>query len=80
MINKSLCGLITARKGSSEFGTVNQLCFLTVTQDVFYDMCGRMLAQHIFGFVQSLVSRQLCHLVEMHSKCTSMIYRMEIYE
>lgn len=48
-------------------------------QDMFYDVCDRMLAQHIFGFVQS-VSCRLRHLVEMHSKWTSVIYRMKIYE
>lgn len=80
MINESLCGLITARKGGSEISSVNQHSFLTVTQDLFYNMCDRMLAQHIFGSVQSFVSRQLRHLAEMHSKRTSVIYRVEIYE
>lgn len=79
-INKSLCGLITARKGWSEIGAVSQHSFLTVTQGVFYDVCDRMLAQQIFGSVQRFVSRRLRHLVERHSKGTSAIYCVEIYE
>lgn len=68
------------RKGRSEIGAVNQHSFLTATQDVFYDVCDRMLAQQIFGFVQPFVSRRLRHLVEIHSKRTSVIYCTEIYE
>lgn len=80
MINESLCGLITATKGGSEISSENQHSFWTVTQDLIYDMCDRMLAQHIFGSVQSFVSRRLRHLVEMYSKRTGVIYRVEIYE